>query len=257
MATSADQTNSDRFEIDMTEHSQIEELLPGYALGNLESKDADHISAHLSSCESCQALLDAYEQTVGLLAFGAPRVSPPESLKPELMERIKINSSTRIAETPKPKARSMPSFFQWFSPALAMASLVVIISLTAVNIMQWKQNKSITIQLSAPLKIFKMKGTQLAPHADGTFVIGQDNLHGVLVASDLPKISENKQFQLWLIKNGEKTNGGVFSTTPLGYAVMKVSSPDPLPEYQTFIVTTEPFGGSPFPSGPEMMVGNF
>lgn len=138
-----------------------------------------------------------------------------------------------------------------------MASLVVVISLATVNIVQWNQNKSITNQLSAPLKIIKMKGTTLAPHADGTMVIGQDSLHGVLVASDLPKIPGNKQFQLWLIKNGEKTNGGVFSTTPLGYAVMKVSSTEPLPEHQNFIVTTEPFGGSSLPSGPEMMVGNF
>ena len=241
----------------MTEHSQIEENLPGYALGNLEPKDADLITEHLSTCESCQALLGSYEQTVGLLAYGAPRVVPPESLKSELMKRIKINSSARIAKKPKPKARSMQPFFQWFSPALAMASLVVVVSLATFNIVQWKQNKSITNQLSAPLIIFKMKGTQLAPHADGTFVIGQDNLHGVLVASDLPKIPENKQFQLWLIKNGEKTNGGAFSTTPLGYGVMKVSSLDPLPEYQTFIVTTEPFGGSLLPSGPELMVGNF
>ncbi len=241
----------------MTEHSQIEELLPGYALGNLERKDADLISAHLHTCESCQTLLGSYEKTVGLLAFGAPRVSPPESLKSELMERIKINLSTRTAKTPKAKAHSMKSLFQWFSPALAMASLVVVISLATVNIVQWNQNKSITNQLSGPLKIIKMKGTQLAPHADGTFVIGQDNFNGVLVASDLPKIPENKQFQLWLIKNGEKSNGGAFSTTPLGYAVMKVSSPDPLPDYQTFIVTTEPFGGSSLPSGPEMMVGNF
>ena len=95
-----------------------------------------------------------------------------------------------------------------------MASLVVVISLATVNIVQWNQNKSITNQLSGPLKIIKMKGTQLAPHADGTFVIGQDNFNGVLVASDLPKIPENKQFQLWLIKNGEKSNGGAFSTTP-------------------------------------------
>ncbi len=159
----------------MTEHSQIEELLPGYALGNLERKDAELISEHLYTCESCQTLLGSYEQTVGLLAFGAPRVSPPESLKSELMKRIKINSSTQITQKPKQKARSIQSFFQWFSPALAMASLVVVISLATVNIVQWNQNKSISNQLSGPLKIIKMKGTQLAPHADGTFVIGQDN----------------------------------------------------------------------------------
>lgn len=241
----------------MTEHSQIRELIPGYALGNLEREESDLVSDHLSTCESCQVILGSYEQTVGLLAFGAPRVKPPESLKSELLKRIKSSSSVQIAKKSKQKTRSGLSIFNWFSPALAMASLVAVISLTTVNIIQWNQNKRISNQLSGPLKIIKMKGTQLAPHADGTFVIGQDNLHGVLVASDLPKIPENKQFQLWLIKNGKTTNGGVFSTTSLGYAVMKVTSTEPLPEHQNFTVTTEPIGGSSFPSGPEMMVGSF
>jgi anti-sigma-K factor RskA len=241
----------------MMDHIQIEELLPVYALGNLGSEDAELITEHLSACESCQSLLGTYEQTVGLLAFGTPRVDPPASLKAELMKRIEIDSSVQFAQKPKQKARSIQSFFQWFSPALAMASLVVIFSLTAFSIVQWNQNRSISYQKSGPLKIIKMKGTQLAPHADGTFVIGQDNLHGVLVASDLPKIPENMQFQLWLIKNDKTTNGGVFSTTPLGYAVMQVSSPEPLPENENFVVTTEPLGGSSSPSGPEMMVGSF
>ena len=241
----------------MTEHSQIEEYLPDYALGNLEYQDSNLISAHISTCESCQALLRSYEQTIGLLAFGAPIVVPPESLKSELMRRIDNSSLPRVAKTPETTIRSWKSLFQWFSPALAMACLVIIISLATANVMQWKQKNTIHSQLSAPLKIFKMRGTHQAPHADGTFVIGQDTFHGVLVASDLPKIPNSKQFQLWLIRGGEKTNGGVFSTTPSGYGVMEVSSPRPLPEYQTATVTIEPFGGNPFPSGPELMLGSF
>ena len=253
----ADQTDTDRFELDMAGHRQIEQYLPDFAMGNLERQESDLISKHLSTCESCQSLVRSYEQTVGLLAFGIPQVTPPESLKSELMRRIDISSSPRAAKTPEAMRRSGEFLFQWFSPALAMACLVVIISLVTANIIQWKQKNTIHTQLSAPLKIFKMRGTHLAPHADGTFVVGQDNLHGVLVASDLPKIPTSKQFQLWLIRDGEKTNGGAFSTTPLGYGVMEVSSPRPLPEYQTAAVTIEPFGGSPLPSGPELMVGTF
>lgn len=241
----------------MTGHKQIEEYLPDYAFGNLGHLDSNLISEHISTCESCQVLLRSYEETVGLLAFGVSKVDPPESLKPALMKRIDNISSPRVAKTPETTIRSWGYLFQWFSPTLAMACLVVIISLATANVMQWNQRNTLHSQLSAPLKIFKMRGTHQAPHADGTFVIGQDTFHGVLVASDLPKIPNNKQFQLWLIRNGEKINGGTFSTTALGYGVMEVLSPRPLPEFQTAAVTMEPFGGSPFPSGPELMVGTF
>ena len=138
-----------------------------------------------------------------------------------------------------------------------MASLFLVISLFAVNFLQWRHSRATISQLSAPMTIFKIRGTEIAPHADGTFVIGQNSLHGVLVVSDLPSIPSNQQFQLWLIRNGDETSGGTFSTTPLGYGVMQVSSLRPLPEYQSASVTIEPIGGSPSPTGSELMSGIF
>lgn len=238
------------------DHRRIEASIPGFALGCLDPDESDQVQAHLSTCASCQALLRSYEQTVGHLAHGIPPIAPRSSLKADLMHRITAHSTARPAYHPQP-ARFLASLFRWFSPALAIASLVIIISLTAANIVQWQQTRSATQQLSAPLKIFKMRGTPLAPHADGTFVIGQNQLQGVLVASDLPAIAPNQQFQLWLIKNGEPANGGTFLTTSLGYGVMQITSAHPLPEYQSATVTIEPAGGSSTPSGPELMVGRF
>lgn len=241
----------------MIEHHLFEEALPGFALGCLEGDEADRVAAHLAACKSCRRLLRDYEQTVELLAIGVPPVEPPDSLKDRLMHRIEKRPSIRPTSRPR-RTRPFSSFFQWFSsPALAMASLVVIISLFSVNVMQWRQSREINNQLSAPLQIFKMRGTKLAPHADGTFVIGQNSLHGVLVSSDLPAISSTQQFQLWLIRNEKKDSGGTFTTTPLGYGVMKVSAPRPLPYYQSASVTIEPSGGSQTPTGPEMMSGHF
>ena len=240
----------------MIDHHLFQEALPGFALGCLEGDEADRVAAHLAACKSCRRLLRDYEQTVDLLALGVPQVEPPDSLKDRLMHRIDKRPSIRL--TPRPsRTRPLSSIFHWFSPALAMASLIIIISLSSLNVIQWRQSREINNQLSAPLKIFKMRGTKIAPHADGTFVIGQNSLHGVLVASDLPAISSTQQFQLWLIRNGEKDSGGTFTTTPLGYGVMKVSAPRPLPYYQSASVTIEPSGGSPTPTGPEMMSGFF
>lgn len=202
-------------------------------------------------------LADIEDEVVGLLGSVAPRVTPRDTLKLELMRRIESDKPVRApAGQARPERPKWSAFFELFSPAMAMACLVLAISLSAVNVVQWQQSKSIRHQLSSPVIIHKMKGSPLAPDADGTFVISQDRLHGVLVASDLPKIPEEMEFHLWLLKDGEKTSVGTFRTTSRGYGVVEVTASRSLPEYQSIMVTMEPAGAGPVPRGPEMMIGS-
>jgi anti-sigma-K factor RskA len=234
----------------MTGHDYIKGCLPGYALGSLDKGDAELVSRHLPGCETCRSQLQFFEETVGLLALGTRASSPRDSLKSDLMIRIQTTGANRRSHDKKVQS-PWRSFFEWFSPVYALASLLVIFTLAAGNIVQWQQAKS----LNSPLKIIKMRGTSLAPQADGTFIIGQNPMHGVLVASDLPPIQENQQFQLWMTRNDRKISGGVFSTTTAGYGRLQVYSPSPLTEYQGFSITIEPSGGSKAPSTPELMYG--
>ena len=59
-----------------------------------------------------------------------------------------------------------------------------------------------------------------------------------------------------LVKDGKRSSGGVFSVQDNGYGVLKIDSPLPLIEYQTFGVTIEPFGGSPGPTGKKVLGGS-
>ena len=256
MAMNADHNENSRSGLTTGNNCHVEEELPGYALGCLGRDVSARVSAHLTTCESCRTLLRSYEQTAEYLAFGVPQVAPSDALKDRLMRRVGKQPSVRPTPLPE-KNRSFASFFEWFSPALATVCLVVIVSLCTVNYFQWRQSRMISDRMAEPLVIFKMRGTPLAPHADGTFVIGQNPLHGVLVASDMPFIASTQQFQLWLIRNGVKDSGGTFSTTPLGYGVMQISASRSLLEYQSATVTLEPAGGSLAPTGPEMMTGSF
>lgn len=72
----------------------------------------------------------------------------------------------------------------------------------------------------------------------------------------LPKLDESQQYQLWLIKDGERTSGGVFSVTSSGYGWVYVRTPDPLASYQAAGITIEPAGGSPGPTGDKVLGGN-
>ncbi len=61
------------------------------------------------------------------------------------------------------------------------------------------------------------------------------------------------QYQLWLIQDGQRTSGAVFSVNKYGYGSVWVSSPEPLSSYSDFGISIEPAGGSPGPTGDKVL----
>jgi anti-sigma-K factor RskA len=96
-------------------------------------------------------------------------------------------------------------------------------------------------------------GTQAAPGASARLVPSFDGRHGRLYVQGLPQLTSERQYQLWLIKDGARVNGGVFSVGPTGEGVLYVDAPVPLATYTGFGVTVEPAGGSPGPTGPRVL----
>jgi anti-sigma-K factor RskA len=111
-----------------------------------------------------------------------------------------------------------------------------------------------------------LSGTQAAPAATGLIVISLDGHHGTLVVDRLPELDEAQQYQLWLIKDGQRDlwlikdgqrdNGGVFSVSHEGYGSVWLDSPQPLVDYSAFGVTVEPAGGSSGPTGEKVLGGS-
>ena len=69
-------------------HDQIHEMLPTYALGCLDEKEAVLVSDHLATCAKCNEQFLEYRSTVDAMAYGSPGISPPDSLKLKLMQKI-------------------------------------------------------------------------------------------------------------------------------------------------------------------------
>lgn len=95
-----------------------------------------------------------------------------------------------------------------------------------------------------------LRGGEAAPGASGTLTITAEGGEGVLVVNDLARQPLGKAYQLWLIHDGERDSGGLFTVDAQGRAVMHVEGPARLDSYQEFGVTLEPEGGSPGPTSP-------
>ena len=80
-----------------------------------------------------------------------------------------------------------------------------------------------------------------------------NNGEATLSITDLPKLPADKQYQLWLIQDGQRDSGAVFSVDTNGSAQVNIDAKRPLTEYRAFGITIEPAGGSPGPTGERVL----
>jgi anti-sigma-K factor RskA len=78
-----------------------------------------------------------------------------------------------------------------------------------------------------------------------------------LSVAGLPALPPDQQYQLWFIQPDQmRVSGGVFRVTAAGTAVVDILLPADYRTYQRVGITVEPAGGSPTPTGPNVLMGN-
>jgi anti-sigma-K factor RskA len=236
----------------MTDHRAIIELIPVYVLHALEEDEAQRVAAHLESCQLCRDELAAYEEAAAQLANILPLQAPPDRLKARLMEHI------QPASQPEPRAETRPSWWERAKAALrtsapvwAPVSAVLILVLLISNILLWQQ---VSRPASPEIVTVALTGTAAASDAQGILFLTAGQLTGVLVVSSLASLPDDQQYQLWLVEeDGSRDSGALFSVDSAGRAQVDVSGSKALPDYTAFGVTVEPAGGSPGPTGQQVL----
>lgn len=239
----------------MTADTHVNELLPAYAMGCLDDEEATRVSRHLETCTACRAELSSYQTVTHHLALAAPDAIPAAGLRRELIRRVQPARPQLATGSRRSRWEWVVSLWRRAAPAWGLVSLVLILALALSNVMLWRQvNESKTTP--AGLRTVSLSGTGAAAGATGTIVISMDGEHGTLVVDGLLPLDEGHQYQLWLIRDGQRTDGGVFSVNPDGYGSLWVSSLAPLSSYPSFGITIEPAGGSPGPTGDKVLGGS-
>jgi anti-sigma-K factor RskA len=241
----------------MLNHVHAIELLPAYALGSLDEEEAIQVAEHLDACPGCRAELLAYQAVADGLALAAPDAVPPSKLKQQILGQLQMPRSEPTTGPRQSWWQRIVGLFQRAAPAWGLASLALVALLVLSNLWWWQQaNREAPMVTPGGMQVVAMVGTDAAPAAVGTLVISGDGEYGTLVVDDLPALDPDHQYQLWLIRDGQRTSGGVFSVNPEGYGALRISSPESLSSYFTFGITLEPEGGSPGPTGDKVLSGS-
>lgn len=234
----------------------VSESIPAYALDILGPAEAAAIAEHLNTCTRCQEELLAYRQVADDLALAMIEIEPPPQLKARIMGQAR-----RTSPAPSPGAQAswwetIKERLAFRTPTWGMVSLALILVLGASNLFLWQRLNRIEQSAPAVLASVPLSGSDLTPEAVGMLVISRDGEHGTLIVDGLPVLDPSQQYQLWLIKDGERTSGGVFSVDVEGYGSLWIEAPRPLVSYQGVGITIEPAGGSPGPTGDRVLGGD-
>jgi anti-sigma-K factor RskA len=233
------------------EHEEILELIPAYALNSLDSDEEAKIRRHLPGCEACQAELAAYAAVVDELPLAAPDDQPSPSLKGRLLEQINPAPASKRSwgQQLSEAIQDLLNGPRWRTVAWS-AGLLLVLALAIGNVIQWQQANTPD---SNSWRRIRLTGSEIAPEATGIIYISADGRNGTVIVDSLPQLDPNQQYQLWLIQDGQRTSGAVFSVDSSGYRGLQIESPFPLQEYEAFGITIEPEGGSPSPTGERVL----
>lgn len=235
----------------MTNDTHVFELLPAYVLGSLDAEEARSVREHLTGCYLCRQELDAFQGVADELAWSVSGASPASDLSSRLMERIQSLQSERAAQTAarRPLKRLLPIG--------ALSGLLLLVLLAVSNILLWQRLNNAEV-LTGPMgmRAIALHNTAAAPAASGFVIMGADGRNGVLVVDKMPPLDASHEYQVWLERYSSNTAGSTFSVDEHGYRGIRLEAPESLLSYSTLFVTIEPAGGSPNPTGAEVLSGS-
>lgn len=122
-----------------------------------------------------------------------------------------------------------------------------------------RQEQLLTVLSGREVTLVNMNGLDPSPEGYGKILWDPDKGEAVLQLANLPAPPQDKDYQLWLIKEGQNPiSAGVFNfdqpSTDLFFRVEQLNE-EPSTQSNSFAVTLEPKGGVPQPTGDMFLLG--
>jgi anti-sigma-K factor RskA len=226
--------------------------LPAYAIGSLDIDEVRRVEEHLSSCWICRDESNSFRTVADQLSFAAPLAAPSPDLKERLMQRV---HTTRPAQPIQAQPTKRP-WLERLLPVWGLASLCLLVGLVGSNLFLWQRLSQLQVgTTSLGMRAVPLSAPVTGSTATGFVLISADGEDGALIVDGLPPLEEGQEYQLWLIRDGQRTSGAVFSTDENSYGGTRIRAPRSLLDYSAVGITIEPEGGSPQPTGTQVLGG--
>jgi len=228
---------------------ELLDLIPAYALGALDEDERAAVEALLPTDPEARRLLAEYHELADLLPLAAPAVRAPAHLQADLRQRLAARPQL-----------TRPVYRRTWLPVLVGTAAALVLLAVALLLLARPGDPGAALYQ----RLIAQSGARelaleagLEPATTGALVASADGREAVIRVENLPAISTDQTFQLWLVEDtGDRRSGGLFrfaNPNTANYIVVPLDKP--LEQYTAFGVSLEPAGGSPFldrASGPRV-----
>jgi anti-sigma-K factor RskA len=239
-------------------HNEIMDLLGAYALDAVDDDERALIDEHLRACPRCRAEVAEHREVASLLAHGGG--DAPEGVWQRIAESLEeAPPGLRLAPLP---ASPETSVRRRAPSRLAMAVLAAAAVVVAVLGVQVRQQDQRIDELQTALQDPLVPAFQAAledrdsrvfalASSDGTIQLQAamtDNGVGYLRATALPRLDQDRTYQLWGVAGAQIVSLGVLGADP--HVVAFRAEP-----YERFAITEEDVPGVLTSGNPPVVAG--
>jgi anti-sigma-K factor RskA len=234
-------------------YEQIQELLPAYVLGALESDEMLAVDGYITEHQELLAQLNRAEEAIAQMAHGAPDVPVPIDAKTKLMDRVYADLAAPSPASTPDQPTWLTRLWSYFVPAngWAVATACALLLLVVVGIYVMQMQRQVE-QVAQEVNTLRDEVAQLQTQNQELQQMNQI----------LDRQLQNNQNYLALIANidteqtiripgtEEAPNAsGTFFVSQSGQGLLVLQGLDPLPDQQTYQLWLIPPDADPHPAG--------
>ncbi len=231
-----------------------QELLAGYALGDLSPEEAEVLRQLLDTHPDLRQEMAQLQEVLALMPYGLPEQEPPPHLREAILQQARSEPKTNRVS----RRSRQPRF--WVGLGGAVAALVVG-ALTIDNYRLRQENataKALVATLKQPnLQLFSLQGTGDATQASGSLVVNPGQQVVIVVVQNLPQLPADQVYRLWAIEPGKSQPifFGEFNSNPTNQtnAAWQIPAVTLNAPPEKMLITAEKAADPPVPAGELVM----
>lgn len=241
-------------------HDRLRDDVAAHALGTLDPAAVAQVERHLAGCPSCRALAAEYRAVVDLIPLGLTPVLPSPGTRDRLLAPARHRD--------RPRAVVTPAWWRWTGPAAKAVAAVAAVLVVALGLVVGRglpdptptadDPAAIVAQLRGrdDVRVLSLAGSPAAPGGRAELLLPAAGTTAGLAVADLPPLPPGRSYQFWFARPDQtRVSGGLFAVDARGDAVAALTVPPDLAAFARVGVTEEPVGGSPAPTGTNVLGG--